>query len=181
MALRQAWHIVQAVDLLNAPARHQAVVDHGLAAGAAFFGRLEDHDGRPVEIAGLGQIFGSAEQHGGMAVMAAGVHHARNLRGVGHAALFFHRQRVHVGAQADDAVRRSLAASDDADHAGAADPGHDLVAAEFLQTFGDDSGRAMHFVQEFRMLVKIMAPGGNFIGERGNTIDDRHGTLVELE
>ena len=40
---RHARHVVHAVDLLDAEALHQPVLDHRLAAGAAFFGRLEDH------------------------------------------------------------------------------------------------------------------------------------------
>ena len=52
----------------------RALADHGLAAGAPLFRWLEDHDGRAVEVAGLGEVFRGAEQHGRMAVMATGVH-----------------------------------------------------------------------------------------------------------
>ena len=83
----EARHVVHAVDLVDGPAVHQAVLDHRLAAAAAFFGRLEDDDRRAVEIARLGEVAGGAEQHGGVAVMAAGVHLARHGRGVGLAGL----------------------------------------------------------------------------------------------
>ena len=52
-------------------------------------------------------------------------------RGIGLAGRLVDRQRVHVGAQADRRARRR-ACPDDADHAGPADAGHDLVAAELL-------------------------------------------------
>ena len=76
---RQARHVVHAVDLLDAEAVHQAVVDHRLAAAAAFLGGLEDHHRGAVEIARLGQVVGGAEQHRGVAVVAAGVHLAGRL------------------------------------------------------------------------------------------------------
>ena len=74
---------------------------------------------RAVEIARLGEILRGAEQHGGVAVMAAGMHLARGLRGIGLAVASVDRQRVHVGAQADGAARCRLAALDHADDAGA--------------------------------------------------------------
>ncbi len=174
IALRKPRHVVHAIDLLDAPAGHQPVVDHGLAAGAAFLGRLEDHDHGAVEIAGLGEMLGRAQQHGGVAVMAAGVHHARVLGSEGHARSLQDRQRIHVGTQADGLAGGHVAAADHADHAGAADAGDDLVAAEGAQLIGDDAGGAMHLVEQFGVLVEIVAPSGHFVGERGNAVDDGH-------
>jgi hypothetical protein len=59
------------------------VGDHGAGAVAALLVRLEDEHGRAVEVAGLGEIFGRAEQHGHVPVMAAGVHPARHGGGMG--------------------------------------------------------------------------------------------------
>ena len=105
MADRHARHVVHAVDLLDAEALHQAVLDHRVAAAAAFLGRLEDHHRRAVEIARLGEIFRGAQQHGGVPVMAAGMHLAGDLGRVGHVGRLLDRQRVHVGAQADHLPR----------------------------------------------------------------------------
>ena len=102
---RHAGIIVHAVDLADAEALHHAVVEHGLAAGAALLGRLEDHHRGAGEIARLGEIARGAEQHGGMAVMAAGVHLARHRRLVRQVVRLLDRQRVHVGAQPDRLVR----------------------------------------------------------------------------
>ena len=101
VADRHARKIVHAVDFLDAETVDQAVPHHAAPAGAALLGRLEDHHGGAGEIAGFGEIFGGAEQHGGVAVMAAGVHLARHCRFVGQAGFLLDRQRVHVGAQPD--------------------------------------------------------------------------------
>jgi hypothetical protein len=98
----QPRQIVHAVDLADGEAGEQPVVDHRLGAGPALLRRLEDEHGGAGEGAGLGEVARGAEQHGGVAVMAAGVHLAGRLRGIGGAGLFQNGQRVHVGAQADE-------------------------------------------------------------------------------
>ena len=145
---------MHAVDLLDAEALHQPVLDHRGGAGAALLGRLEDHDGVAGEIPGLGQIARRAQQHRGVAVMAAGVHQARVLGGVRQVGLFLDRQRIHVGAQPDHleiALAGGLAALDHADHAGPAKAGRDLVAAEFPQPVGDKGRGPVHVVEQFGM------------------------------
>jgi hypothetical protein len=144
LADRQARIIVHAVNFLDAEALDQPVVDHGERAGAALLGRLENDHRGAGEIAGLGEIFCGAKQHRSMAVMAAGVHLARNGRLVGQAGFFFDRQRVHVGAQANDPVAGlvaglvgGLAPANDADHAGAPNAGDYFIAAEALELLGD--------------------------------------------
>ncbi len=172
---RHAGAIVHAVDLLDVPAVHHAVLDHRLAAGAALFGRLEDDDRSAVEVARLAQVLGGAQQHGGVAVVAAGVHLARDFRGVGQAGVLQDRQRVHVGAHADDFAGAGLAALDDADDAGPADARHDLVAAEGFELLGDDAGGTVNVVEQLRVLVQIAAPGGDFVVHPGDAVHDGHG------
>ena len=152
---RNARAVMHAIDLIDAEAVHQPVLDHRGGAGAALLGRLEDHHRIAGEIPGLGEIARGAQQHRGMAVMAAGVHLARRLGGVGQIGLLLDRQRIHVGAQPDHldvALAGRLAALDDADHAGAAEAGRDLVAAEFPQPVRHECRGAMHVVQQFGML-----------------------------
>ena len=98
---RNARAVMHAVDLLDAEAVHQPVLDHRLGARAALFRRLENHHRIAGEIARLGEIARRAQQHRGMAVMAAGMHLARRLGGVRQIGLLLDRQRIHVGAQAD--------------------------------------------------------------------------------
>ena len=128
---RDARHVVHAVDLLDAETVHHAVLDHLRAAAAALLGRLEDHDGRAVEVARLGEVLGRAEQHRRVAVVAAGMHDAGRPSTC--------RGRPSPPRSAARPCRRAgrstlpelvAAALDHADDAGAADAGHDLVAAE---------------------------------------------------
>ena len=68
-----------------------------------------------------------------------------------------------------------LAAADDADDAGAADAGDDLVAAEALELFGDRRRGAVHVVEQFRMGVQVAPPFGDLGVQVGDAVDDRHG------
>ena len=152
------------------------------AAGPALLGRLEDHHGGAGEVARLGEVFGGAEQHGGVAVMAAGVHLAGHGRLVGKVVRLLDRQRVHVGAQPDHLAGAARpVALDDADHAGAADPGHHLVAAERLELLGDRRRGAVHVVEQLRMGMDVVPPGGDLAMQVGYAIDDRHrnGSLLK--
>ena len=101
LAMVQVRRVVQPVDLVAGKFLEQAVLDHGAGAAEAFFGGLEDEMHGAVEIPGLGEIARGAEQHGGVAVMAAAVEAAGNGRAPAQIGVLFHRQRVHVGAQAD--------------------------------------------------------------------------------
>ena len=96
---------MHAEHFLDAEAVEQAVAQHGLGAGAALLRRLEDHHRRAGEVAGVGEILGGAEQHGGVAVVAAGVHLARHGRFVRDRGRFLDRERVHVRPQAHDLGR----------------------------------------------------------------------------
>ena len=164
---------MHAEHLLDAETIHHAVLDHFVAAAAALFGRLEDHGDRAREIARLGKIFGRTQQHGGVAVMAAGVHLAWGLRGVGLAGGLGDRQRVHVGAQADGGAA-ALAAANDADDAGLADAGHHLVAAEFLQLLGDEGRGLEHVEIQLRLLVDVTTPAGDLFLQFGGAVQNGH-------
>ena len=132
------------------------------AAGAALLRRLENHHRGAGEIARLGEIARRAEQHGGVAIVAAGVHLARHRRFVGQIGRLLDRQRVHVGAQADHLARLALAAVDHPDHAGSAEARHHLVAAEAFKFLGDGRRRALHVIEQFRVGVQIVPPFGDF-------------------
>ena len=174
LAERNARIIVHAVDFFDAEAADQTVLDHRRGAGAALLRRLENDHRGAGEIARLGEIFRGAEQHRGVAVMTAGVHLARHRRFIRQAGLFLDRQRIHVGAQADD-FAAGLAAADDADHAGAADAGNHLVAAEAFELVGDRGRGAVHVVAELRMGMKIPPPFLDLALQIGDAIDYRHG------
>src|SRR5262249_30208136 len=84
------------------------------------------------------------------------------------------RQGVHVGTQPDH-LAAGLAAADDADNTGAAEAGHDVVAAEALEFFRNDACRAMHVILKLGMGVQVTPPGGDLIVQVGDAVNDRHG------
>ena len=77
---------------------------HGARPAIALLRRLKHqlHRAGPVLLAR--QQRRRAEQAGGMAVMPAGMHHARLGGGIGRTALLGDRQRVHIGAQSHAAI-----------------------------------------------------------------------------
>jgi hypothetical protein len=103
---RHARKIMHAVDLGNAETLHHAVFHHLVAAAAALFGRLEDDRDIAGEIARLGEILCRTEQHGRVAIMAAGVHLAPCGGCPGLAGGLLDRQRIHVGAKPDHSISR---------------------------------------------------------------------------
>jgi hypothetical protein len=168
---------MHAIHLIDAEAVHQPVLDHRGCSRAALFRRLKDHDRIAGEIARLGEVTRGAEQHSGVPVMAAGVHLAWGLWGVGQIGLLLDRQRIHIGAQTDHLeidVAGGLAAFDDADHAGAAETGRDLVAAEFPQALRHECCSAVNVVQQLRMLVNVASPRLDVGLQIGDAVDDWH-------
>ena len=168
---------MHAIDLIDGETVHQPVLDHRGGTCAALLRRLEDHDRIAGEIPGLGKIARGAQQHRGMPVMAAGVHLARRLRGIGQIGLLLDRQRIHVGAQPDHldvALAGGLAAFDDADHPGTPQAGSHLVAAEFPQPVRHECRSAVHVVQQFGVFMDIAAPGLDIGLQIGDAIDDGH-------
>ena len=168
---------MHAVDLLDAPTVHHAVIAHFLAAAAAFFGGLEDHHNGTVEIAGLGEILRRAQQHRSVAIMAAGVHGVCGLGGILQTGFFVDRQRVHIGAQPDDLASRVGFALDHAYNAGAANARDHFVAAEFLELFLDQRAGAVGLKQDFRVFVQIASPRGDLCLKFGKTVFDGHGSF----
>jgi hypothetical protein len=124
--LREARHVVHGEDGFAGKTLEQAVCHHLQRAAAAFLRRLEDQVQRAVEAAVLRQVLRGGQQHGGVAVVAAGVHHAVLTAGPGCARGFGDGQCVHVGTQADRA--RGSPATQLPHHAGAPQTGADLVA-----------------------------------------------------
>lgn len=65
---------MQAKDLVEGKALHQAIVEHRQRALSPFLRRLEDEAHGAVETALPGQKLGRTKQHRRVAVMAAGMH-----------------------------------------------------------------------------------------------------------
>ncbi len=139
-AHRQHRRVVRATA--GRKALEQTVGDHGLRAAAAFLGGLEDQVDGAVEAARLRQVARRAQQHGGMAVMTAGVHHAGAARGVGEGVELAQGERIHVRAQAPAAPAVGALALDHADDAGASDAPVERYA-QHTQFGGDAVGGAV--------------------------------------
>ena len=164
-------NVVHAVDALDRELLEQPLLDHDAAAALVLLGGLEDEVDGAVEVLGLGQVLGRAQQHHRMAVMAAGVHLAGDRRLVVEAVGLVHIECVHVGAQADRPPRG--ARPQHAHHAGLGQPAMHFQA-ELLQLGGDDVG-GPHFLEcRLGMAVNVMPPGSHVLMKRRNTIDDRH-------
>ncbi|KMO22136.1 hypothetical protein QR78_07570 [Methylobacterium indicum] len=116
---------MQSIDSITWKALEQAIFQHGARAAATFLGGLKYKLNCAVELRMLRQIASGAKQHGDMPIMAAGVHDASDLGGVGETCLLMDRQGVHVGAQTDSAHSRSIA-PECANHSRLTDPFRDL-------------------------------------------------------
>ena len=171
LADRDARNVVHAVHALDRKLLEQPLLHHHAPAALVLLGRLEDEVDRAVEILRLGEILGGAQQHHRVAVMAAGVHLARDRRLVIEVIGLVHVERIHVGAQADRALGR--AATQHTHDAGLGEAAMDLDA-EALQLRRDDV-RGPHFLEgRFRVAVNVMTPRGHVLVERGNAVNDRH-------
>ena len=169
----QAEHAIHAL--------HHAGIDHRLRPTARrhFLGRLEQELHRTRHaILEAGQHFGGAHQHRGVHVVAAGVHHAGFLAVIHrthrrlerHINQFSHRQGIHVGTQRHR--RSGLAALENPHHPGNA--AHVLLYfhAQRLEMRRHQRRRTLLGVAELRMLVNVVTPGGDLVGDRGGaTID----------
>ncbi|MOA34686.1 hypothetical protein D3C78_1560740 [compost metagenome] len=120
-----------------------------------------------------GQMMGRAQQHRGVAVVAATVHLAGDGGPVRGIAQFLHVQRVHVGAQAD---HRPRAPRHRAHHAGLAQPAMHDGAGPF-QFAGHQVGGAEFTESGFRMRVQVAAPFAHLTQQVGadGRFDDGHG------
>src|SRR5580704_16404108 len=101
--------------------------------------------------------------------MAAAVEAAGNGRAPSQIGVLFHRQRVHVGAQADAFCSIALAL-EHADHAGAAMH----LDAPLRQLVGDDPGGADFLEADLGMRVQVPADRGEFVGKAFDALDVGH-------
>src|SRR4029079_9712852 len=114
-----------------------------------------------VEVARLTQITSGGEQNRCVTIVAAPVHAPVVARAVREVVFLLHRQRIHVGAQADASAAVVSPSWNDGDDASAAYTGVmlDLPGGELI---ADEARRAVLFEAEFGMRVKIAAD----VGER---------------
>ena len=74
-----------------------------MTAAFGFFGGLKDEHGDAVKVRVFSQIAGRTQEHGGVTIVAAGVHPPRMARVVREFVELNQRQGIHIGTQADHA------------------------------------------------------------------------------
>ena len=130
--------------------------DHALCAavGRKLFGGLEDQANTAGNVGlVLGQQLGSAQQHGNVVVVAAGVHQAGIAAGIGQAGFLGDLQSVHIGAQRHALAR--LAALQIGQNAVTVHIGANAPAADFLQLTQHAGAGFLFPARGLRMLVKF--------------------------
>ena len=162
---RQPRPVVHAEHGRDRKLLEQTLLDHHSRAAIGFLGGLENEHDRAIEIGMRRQMLRRAEQHRGVAVVAAGMHAAVVAGAMRKQVLLAHRQCVHVRPQADGA--RAVAAFEDADHTGA---GKAAMYADALRRkkLGNPVAGALFLKRQFRMRVQIVAQGDQFIAAGGN-------------
>ena len=165
-------HGVQAFQrlLLN----HQAAAAVAIGFTPFFFARLEEQAYFPRRsIRHFIEQLGDAEQHGGMRVMAAGVHQAGGLRFVGDLVRFLDRQGIHIGANAN----RRPPFADPRHHARLrhADFGFDAHVAQGIR---DQPRSPLFFKTQLRVHVNIAPPLDQLLLHFIGFFQNRHGSVL---
>ena len=153
---------VQAEHGLDLRVVESALPDHErrpalLALRSALLGGLEEEDDRAGQARPQArEHLRRAEEHRGVGVVAAGVHHALRLAAEGQVVRLVDGKRVHVGAQRDDTAG-AAAAEDPHD----ARPRHGVahLEAEVAQPLGHEVARALLAVAELGVGVQVAAHG----------------------
>ena len=117
-----------------------------------------------------------SQQHGGVAIVAAGMHLSRVHAGVGKGVRLLHGQGVHVGTQANSPCGR--ARLDDAHHAGGAQAPVD-GNAPFGQLGRHHVGGAHFLKAKLGVGVQVAAYGGNGWGVVDDGFDQMHKWALE--
>ena len=151
---RQPGPVVHAEYRFRRELLEQPVVDHPARARAALFARLKHEMDGAGQLRQLLEHARGAEQHHGMAVMAARMHDPVRARRIREVVGFVDRQRVQIGAQHDAAAR--IGTGQARDHARATQPARHRVTERF-KLAGDDVGRPVFLESQLGMRMQVSA------------------------
>ncbi len=172
--------VVHAENGFHGKAVEEPVLDHLAGASAAFFGRLEDQVDRAIKGSLACQHLRGGEQHGGVPVVAAGMHLAGMLTGMGKGVEFGHGQRVHVGAQAHaPAAGAAIATMHHAHHAGHAQPTV-YFNPPLGQLGGHDVGGSDLLVAQLGVGMQVAPDLGQALCLRKNGVVQLHGPVSSV-
>ena len=151
-----------------------AVFDHFASAATTFFGGLENQINGAIKIAVVGQMLGSRQQHGGVAIVPASVHFSFVLAGMCKGVEFLHGQGVHIGSEAHtSAASAAITAVHHAHHtrgSHAAQNGN----APIGELLGHNIGSANFLEAQLGVSMNVFANSRNAGGVRQDRVDDFH-------
>ena len=173
-AHRRTGPVVHAKYGLHGELVKQPIFDHFAGAATAFFGRLKDQVNGAVKVSIFRQMFGGRQQHGGVTIVATGVHLALVFAGMRKGIELLHGQRIDVSPQAHAAsARATIAAVHDAHDTGGA---HAAVNGNtpIRQLLGHHIGGSHFLKAKLRVGVDIFTNGRNAgcVGEE--RVDELH-------
>jgi N-acetylmuramic acid 6-phosphate etherase len=177
--VRADVHAEHVVDTVHGTVLHHPHgAAHALVIGR-LLGRLEQESHRAAEAAvavSLCQQSCSADQHGHMRVVAAGMHDTLHRGAEGRVARFLDGQRVHIGAQ----CHYGSVAAEFGDHTGSADPATH-PETEGLNGARRGFARAVFLEGQLGMRMEIPAQGDEFVLEGGGVLQQAgHGVVVRV-
>ena len=138
----------------HARAFQRPCFDHGQRAGAFFLCRLKNQSHGSRQVFLLGEKRRRAEQHGGVPIVAAGVHDTVMDRREIQAGVFLNRQRVRIGTQDDAGDSSAPWNVGDDSVAGNVSP---ILDGQPIEKFADHGSGVGFLPTEFRILVEHAA------------------------
>ena len=167
---------VQPKGCLRLGALQHAIGDHGTCPLGDLLGWLE-HELDPTSQLVLppGQQGRHAQPDGGVAIVTAGMHLARVLRGKGQTSLLVNRQRVHVKTQQDG--RAGMRALQDGHYTGLANSAAHLKP-QVGQRRGHHTGGAELLKGSFRVTMQVAPPAHQLIHQRVGVCQNRRSGCV---
>jgi PPE-repeat protein len=131
---------------------------------------------RAVEIARGCQIASGAKQHGGVAIMTAGMHATGMLRTMIEGVGLLDRQGIHIGAKANRSGRGT--GLQDADNTGFSYTAMHLDAIAFKR-LRNTLGSPRLIEAKLGMGMNVTPKGGQFVMKEGDAVDGRHQELLQ--
>ena len=147
--------VVHAKHCLHGESLKQAVLNHFACAAPTFFSGLENQINGAIKITVLRKMLSSSQKHGGVPIVATGVHFAGDGTGVGKGVELAHGQSIHIGTQAHGpSTSTPVASLHNTHHARATQPTVDWDTP-FAEFGGHQIGRAVFFKTQLGVGVDI--------------------------
>ena len=167
---------MQAEDAGNVMGFQNAALTQALGATGSLLGGLEQEQyvsGQSGEVSG--HIFRQGQRHGGVAVVAAGVHLSGIRGGVGQTGALCHRQGVHIRPEGHSFRLPGVEKGTDA-----AGDGAGQGAVQRLQDRANISHSLGQLVVQLRDAVQSTAVVNNSMGHAGDLLEEIYSTYYNI-